>query len=197
MSNKFKKLTKTVISNVKFDEYDDEKIVVEKAEDVLPQDLIEKVNKIPFFPNHCTYNAYRVSYFIPEVDFVECLFGDNSDFTLNPHCINRYKGHYFDVSFDDNVPYFVKRVFKSKEIQKVFKFKPNNLYGSYNGIFETKGTITSFLPNKDGKILSSKGCMVSSNYPEGYKKVEFVRFGQKVHSVAKYIDKDEYYQMVA
>ena len=172
-------------------------IVVEKAEDVLPQDLIEKVNKIPFFPNHCTYNAYRVSYFIPEVDFVECLFGDNSDFTLNPHCINRYKGHYFDVSFDDNVPYFVKRVFKSKEIQKVFKFKPNNLYGSYNGIFETKGTITSFLPNKDGKILSSKGCMVSSSYPDGYKKVEFDRFGQKVHSVAKYIDKDEYYQMVA
>ena len=83
MSNKFKKLTKTVISNVEFEEYDDEKIVVEKAEDVLPQDLIEKVNKIPFFPNHCTYNAYRVSYFIPEVDFVECLFGDNSDFTLN------------------------------------------------------------------------------------------------------------------
>ena len=39
--------------------------------------------------------------------------------------------------------------------------------------------------------------MVSSSYPDGYKKVEFDRFGQKVHSVAKYIDKDEYYQMVA
>lgn len=198
MSNKFNKLKKTVINNVKLEEYDDEKIVVEKAEDVLPQDLLEKVKNLPVFPNRCTSNAYSVSYHIPDVDFVECLFGVDFNSSLNPHCINRYNGHYFDVTLSDADPYFVKRVFKSKEIQKVYKPSLLKIAGKFVRIPNKKGAIVTFIPNKEGKVLSSKGCMVQSCYPEGFEEYEFYnRYGQFVRSVIKYVDRDEYNKMAA
>ena len=199
MSNKFNKLSKKVINNVKFEQFNYKKIVIEKPEDVLPPEMLKKLEKVTVVPNCCTNNAYQVSYYLPEVDFVECVFGEAKEFSLNPHCINYYQGHFFDVSITqdwETLPYLLVRQFKSKEIQKVYKCFYSEFFG--NIIAETNGTIVTFLPNKFGKVLSTNGCMVYDKNSDGYEVFYFSDITmKKVSSRAKFLDKEEYYKMVA